>query len=570
MATIVFPHDGGMLVWRDYQTNGNSSTPRHKPEKLEIRELTVFYQELFQDHEDRLLTIEDEIGTGIPTEGFDSERVTPHTDFDYFTGTIWKCAQAVTWTGQVEHGRYRLSGGAIVNWDCELAFDAKFATSLGPRDRDRLPLPGDYYVSWETGSDANAGTTRTAPMKNVATAYQNVTTSGGTIWVLPGVSHEEINVAKSSNETGGGDARPIKIKAYEGPGTAFFAGGDVQPSEVVWTLDSGGDIYRFTPTAGYQLRFVMRRFPDGHFEPIEFFADLAALTAAVGHWGWTQNDGTQAVYLRAGGLDLTVAENNDEFFFSWFDNGHRFLSTRTFIKDLDFIGGGPLRIAKEGTGEPIGELYVQNITHNFATSAALRNEGCEMYSQDCTLVGTWFGDGLSYTTDLVDGVLNAKGLEIGNVVKQAGSQKSDTGTPQPANTQCQGSSNHVRGKVIRINCWYENCFGAAAGDASEPIAGDDRTRVWMVGCRLGDPWVFWTSGDATPQPITGVDPDPAYLIVGPCEVWIDTCDLGGQIASYGIFSTDPAADCHVFRTSLEGSLGDVSGVTLDQYSPNAP
>src|ERR1044072_2077768 len=124
MATIVFPHDGGMLVWRDYSTDGNALTPRHKPIKLEIRDWTVFYQTLFQDHEDRLILLEDEIGTGIPTEGFDSTRAVPHADFNYWTGRITKCAEPVIWSGRMDgNGRFIMSGGAIVDWECELAFD---------------------------------------------------------------------------------------------------------------------------------------------------------------------------------------------------------------------------------------------------------------------------------------------------------------------------------------------------------------------------------------------------------------------------------------------------------------
>ncbi len=506
----------------------------------------------------------------------DIPRVAPDgtTFTDVWTGHIKSVPRPVSAASKLPNGRWQISGGAVHDWNCEEAFDAKFAAQLGARDTSsRAPKPGDLYVSWETGNDANTGLLRTLPKKTVTNAYANVT-AAGVIWLLDGYSHEEIVVAKSHN-LGGGSARPIKIKALGGPGKAFFLGADQAAWEMTWTNPSGTN-WEAIPVGASAVRMIVVRDTNGRLTKLRYFSSIANLNANSNGTGWYQDVGTGKVTITLGGQNVNASDVKFTIYLIYNGNGHRFQGTRTFIKDVDFIGSN-IAAAQETSGGDLPHLYLQDIYTAYSPSSAIQGNGAIIQSQRVYIDGTCFSDGFGYTIDLFTGTQNTSAVEVDCVAVECGASQGGTDALLAPTWQygpiistlanIQASSNHEDGVTIRVNCFYTNCVGAACATAS------DDTKEWIVGCYFGDPWHFWNSSDTTPQILGDGTMAAAYQQFA-SFAWCDTCFFGGQFATYGYEGITFAGQAPVakhFNCRYQGTLGTTTTTgSLTTYTPAAP
>ncbi|MBA3708280.1 MAG: right-handed parallel beta-helix repeat-containing protein [Planctomycetes bacterium] len=205
----------------------------------------------------------------------------------------------------------------------------------------------DIYVS-PSGSDANPGTSVTAPLRSINKAVNSVT-AGGRVWIRGGTYREEISMARSGTATA-----PIVISAYNSEKPV------IKGSQVVsgWVNHSGG-IYKKTGWA---------------FDSQQVFDDgvpLQQIGVPAAYGSGTAADGMK--YLTPVGSNLSSMAP-DRF---WYDRAAKVLYVQ--LKD----SSNPANSVIEASTQRrimtvVGTNYVQikGLTFRHSSAAAFMVGGC--------------------------------------------------------------------------------------------------------------------------------------------------------------------------------------------------
>ncbi len=144
-----------------------------------------------------------------------------------------------------------------------------------------------YYVDTKSGSDSNAGTSLSAPLKTISSAVSKVT-AGDTILVKAGLYREIVNLG-----TSGSAGKPITLGSY-GDGEVIVDG---SPAVTGWTNYSG-TVWKATVSGGSSIDTVVVN----NVPLVKYKTTKAIPASGSGQWYF---DGSSTLYADMGSVNPT-------------------------------------------------------------------------------------------------------------------------------------------------------------------------------------------------------------------------------------------------------------------------
>ena len=319
-----------------------------------------------------------------------------------------------------------------------------------------------YYVDGDTGSDANPGTA-ISPKKTLTTI------TGGRVNKLLIFARGTFYRNNGGYIQSGHDN--FCMVAWGGASCVVTTEADsVYP--FVWT-DEGGGVWSAPAPPGSILNGI-DVYLGTNVETLTKYPYASSLancqatastffrtTSPIKHWVHTSDGTSPATGHTIYGTNSTAHSINVASFA--FDQRHAF-------HGISFRGGNT---AFEVLGDSIYSKVIERVNCDFKHASNFGASKCSgtstVISYGCTAGPSVF-DGFSYST--------ASGSVGGNVAYgfEIGCTGRNNGFTSAAN---QGSTTHFTGKLVRVNCTYNNNANDQVADVGA------NTRSWNLGCTLG-------------------------------------------------------------------------------------
>lgn len=412
--------------------------------------------------------------------------------FDYIPGDILDCDRP---------------GFALHNIDLLRVFMARHRAVLPQRE---------IFIDPVSGRDDNPGT-RDKPLKSLKNAEPE---RGGTLWLRAGTYTEHFKLSF------GGGAKPLLVRAVDGPGTVVWRSPGTQPSEMSWR--KSGDGYSSTPTGLQRAMHIIYRAGDEEVQ-LRWCKTIDQLSQAQS--GWTQDHATKRLSLRHAGRDFTQPSEIDRLEIMYERDVDNYVSRAVlFLENITFRGNTQVQFIDS-------EVYGRGCRFEYLGYHNVHVAGSTAFWQRCSSEYSLGGDGFNYY-DGKETKAPSYALEIDCVGRR-------NGVPEyrdfDGSRNKQGSSGHQRSVICRINGVYGGNYGQSIADTGV------ESRTWMVGSLLGDP--YSAPADVEPTSHCGLWLENS--------AWLDTVSAGGPESAYGLWlerGYTSMNDC-VFQ----GKLANVGG-----------
>lgn len=474
-------------------------------------------QDAIEEVQTNVETVEDSLLALTP--GLLVPRTKP-TGFAYVPGNIFDCVTS----GQAKH-----------DIDLEWEFRTEYALNMGPEYGPNFGA-ADTWVDPINGNDSNTGTLA-SPVKTIKHAVQ---TTLGTIWLLPAVYTEKLDIRYSDRPN-----RAMMIKAWGADGSAILSAVGQQPSAMTWTASGSG--WSATPAGGELAELII--YNEGGKEiPIQYKTSKANVDAQG--YGWYQDPSTKEIYLRYEGLNVQVNKANFEICYQ--TPGNRYFGGATiFFKGIRFRGGNQLDVVYENANRP--RFYAQNCSFEYMAGANVHTEGALILTQNCVSRNALVNDGFNYydsvASGLTPGGVVTQALEVDNVCINNGVPECvgfvNFPSNQPRNKQ--GSSGHESTIVCRINGEYSGNYGQNIADTGAT------SKTWMVGTICKNPRNIYVSYPTAPSSI----PSGYFDLWLEGTGYLDTVTAGGRLSTYGLWLESGTTE--VYRCGFSGTVANTGG-----------
>lgn len=401
-----------------------------------------------------------------------------------------------------------------------------------------------YYVDPVAGADANAGTSRGAPLLNLSTALLKSDVDEVRIINLTADFVGRGTGLAGTGQKGWNNCQPTRSLSViiEGPHRYISAGTSSQ-AVPVWTATGGRvNVYQsafitassvavidctaksqpaFAPGAmvpGAALAILANAPP--RYRAYNKLASIAAVEAQLGSWF---NDGAITYVHPFDDRDLTNTANTPKLIVGHSTNNGRYpdAAGRTvYLEGLDFVGGNTFNALTLNTGSKLVTVrcgFHGSVGQGLAITAPL-----EVYSYRSACYDN-NADGFNYHANPANGLAateaaSPKWMEIECVA-------AGNGTTGSANTSDNASTPHERAAGIQLNCVYPDsddrvvvstdaaytlCFGVVAGQAKQQIPARETFAALSVS-------IFWLYGCA---PVRGTGQgNPDFIATGTASVF---------------------------------------------------
>ncbi len=443
-----------------------------------------------------------------------TSRVKP-VGFAYVPGEVFSCSGP---------------GLALHNFDAATLFDQTYSNQLSV---------GEVFID-PNGSDSNNGQLN-SPMRTIeaASAIPNV----GRIWVKPGVYTDRFMV-RGSTMLAGGQARPIRIEAWGGPGTVTWRAPGAQPSDMNWT--ASGMAFQATPPGGEFVNHIVFR-EDGREIHIQFFPSAAQVMDVAS--GWSQDPVSKQITVRHENRNfLSPSERGRLEIMYLRPVNHVIYGATVFLRHINFRADNQLLVMPEGQLRPT--IYAKNCAFQYLAYHNVQLFGALSLFQECTSENSLGGDGWNYYEDTENG-RSCQAVEVDCIGR-------NNGIPQYRDfdgyRNKQGSSGHGNSVICRINGVYERNYGQAIADTGTG------SRTWMVGSKL--------STSRHPVPINMTQQGAAGTLYIEGTAWLDHVQGSDQTWPMGLWVDGTAYLNECLFSGAAGSIGG-PGPKLE-FDPFAP
>lgn len=536
---LVFPNDGGAQVWRDFNIDGNSLSGNKKPVKLEIRELTTFYEDTLDDHEDRIVDLED---APAPSSATGNAAIVRNLKTAIANHTVNGTTYAIRPVSLAHAG----VGGVTLS-----ASPSQLWSTVYPQGYNDDVVVVDVNNGDDTTGDGSFAT----PYATYSKAIRDVAAS--TVILFPGV-YEPVSLIKGTHAGAVGFRRVI---APYGGVIFRYSGAGIDPQSATWTatVGSGGLVYELDCSALGAAQFPARVLrltrtdrwgkPE-RFTVYESVAELVALGSAS--LGFYYDPAVEKLYVNY--LGLNVESSKAQLDVLWTDSAG---NTRIFHQGVFVMYQGEFLFYGVGF-ETVDDgaltdswLYMDGgdkwIDIFGTNQAGIRVQGGVLFANRLRIHAT--------TLDGINGNPSSDSLQglivLNNFVISKAGDSTTFGTDEDQNRQAISAHG---------GCHIVACGGVCAESWGQDIADTNTTGYDSVSMYFG---VVCQDGEIPLS--TGFG---AYDIGdGSRTMYLDNCQTDGEDVSLEA----SGAAVYTFNCLFDGLTSTNAGGTVTAYlDPSSP
>lgn len=415
-----------------------------------------------------------------------------------------------------------------------------------------------YYVDPVSGNDANAGTTRGAPLQKLSIALAKA--DADQIRIINLAAHYV-----AFNTFGWNGTQPAKSVAVinESSTYRFLSCRTSSSAAPTWTVNGTyANVYQTTISSSNSTDVADAKFLDtpswtdengnqatSAVHPpvvrrLTKVASLAAVAASAGTW---YNDGTNT-YVRAHDDRSLVGDTKMLCLVGGGNNGRPNLTTNNltlYVQGVDFIGGQGFQDTKLST---VTGQVIAFSNCSFQAAGSAQYGGMQIkanslvYSYRCAAYNNG-SDGFNYHSQEADATTTGtspKFVEIECLSYGNGQWGS-------ANTTDNATTCHDECRGLRLNGIYPD-------SSDRPLHDIDKSKSWNLGCFIGP-----AKDSALPSVVAGIGSSAGHN-----AVWLDGCTIRSG-ANPKVRAETGSAIYYANMGSLTNDVG--AGGTVSAYTP---